>query len=277
MRPQVIHVARPVLVDRPVPVTQRPIIIDRERPIPVPVRGANQTSGQCTDYGTIREEYVYRDNLPVAYGGRCPENAVGISYGYMPTQQDHQYAVSSTYDMSNNYQTQEAVINEIVPEQFQHSQSTSHINVQQNCGRFDESYDNLARASSASVVGVNSFIDTAPIEVFDPAVSSTWQKTDKVTLTNHYGRSAYDIVTQSDQIEQQMYRELRQQSSGAGIQRSYSGASYKSGSGVAANSGGGFPASSESFSSIPHGNIQNFNIESATHYTSEPTPVCVNY
>jgi hypothetical protein len=37
IRPQIIHVARPVLVDRPVPVQQRPIVIERDRPVPVRV------------------------------------------------------------------------------------------------------------------------------------------------------------------------------------------------------------------------------------------------
>ena len=46
VRPQIVHVARPVLVDRPVPVTQRPIIIDRERPVPVPVRQERQQQAE---------------------------------------------------------------------------------------------------------------------------------------------------------------------------------------------------------------------------------------
>lgn len=64
VRPQVIHVARPVLVDRPVPVTQRPIIIDRERPVPVPVRG-QAAAAQGGGSKIVQEEFVYRDRKSV--------------------------------------------------------------------------------------------------------------------------------------------------------------------------------------------------------------------
>lgn len=92
VRPQVIHVPRPVVVDRPVPVTQRPIIIDREKPIPVPVRVGGDIAPSQPNI--IREEYVYQDNTPYAYGGRPAECAAGINYGYMPSQVEHQYTVS---------------------------------------------------------------------------------------------------------------------------------------------------------------------------------------
>lgn len=145
VRPQVIHVARPVLVDRPVPVTQRPIIIDRERPIPVPVRSTGQAAAQGGGSKVVREEYVYRDNLPVAYGGRCPEFAGGVNYGYMPTQQEHQYASSSTHETSNIFQQQPPIINVNVPNQFQRSHSASQFDGQQGiCKTFHASYTDLA-------------------------------------------------------------------------------------------------------------------------------------
>ena len=43
VRPQIIHVARPVLVDRPVPIQQRPIVIERDRPVPVRVETIEKT------------------------------------------------------------------------------------------------------------------------------------------------------------------------------------------------------------------------------------------
>lgn len=93
----------------------------------------------------VREEYVYRDNVPVAYGGRCAEFAGGVNYGYMPTQQEHQYANSSTHEVSNIYQTQGADINVNVPNEYQHSHSSSHAEIQQNCeGSFHGSFSNLA-------------------------------------------------------------------------------------------------------------------------------------
>jgi hypothetical protein len=313
VRPQVIHVARPVLVDRPVPVTQRPIIIDRERPIPVPVRGAGQTAAQGESVQTAREQYVYRDNLPVAYGGRTAEYASGADFGYMPSQQEHQYTTSSTHEVASSYQTQPPVIDTGAQEQYQHSQSASQLNVQQSTGSYHGSYTDLARPSSASAVNVvplscsppipvDTIITTghssyqrigapaeafnttghssyqrlrAPMEVLDAALHPEWQITDKNALVRRYGRPAYDIVQRTDQVEQQMYQELRQRSSSAGVQRSASAASYGSGSGAAVSGGGGFVGNAGSYSSL--GDMQNLNQEGFNYHASTSETVCVNY
>ncbi|CAF1128515.1 unnamed protein product [Adineta steineri] len=290
IRPQVIHVARPVLVDRPVPVTQRPIIIDRERPIPVPVR-EGQSAVQGGGSKVVREEYVYRDNVPVAYGGRCAEFAGGVNYGYMPTQQEHQYANSSTHEVSNIYQTQGEGVNVNVPTEYQHSQSSSHVELQQGGeGSFHGSYSNLAaqrgqqqyatssthevtgggdssfHGSYSNLSGINNataanvahrnqevlrqtFQQSAEaagipancptqIEVLDTAVNPFWQKTDQPTLMRRYGRPAFEIVHKSEEVEQQMYSELRQRESSGSVFRSASAASYGSGSGIGVNGGG---------------------------------------
>ena len=241
--------ARPVLVDRPVPVTQRPIIIDRERPVPVPIRGGNQGGAQAAGSNTVREEYVYRDNLPVAYGGRCAEFAGGVNYGYMPAQQETQYASSSTQEVTANYQAQGPAIN--VTDQYQ-CQSNSNLEVQQDVASFHGSYSNLAQAGNGSTMNVEelnqqvlqqtldqtsqaaglSVGGPAQIEILDTTVNPYWQKTDQSTLVRRYGRPAYEIVHKTDQVEQQMYTELRHQSGSVEIQRSASSASYGSGSAI---------------------------------------------
>lgn len=254
VRPQIIHVARPVLVDRPVPVTQRPIIIDRERPIPVPVRGGGQ-AGQAGGSKIVREEYVYRDNLPVAYGGRCAEFAGGVNYGYMPAQEEHQYATSSTHETGSVYQAQAPAVNVNIPAQYQESQSTSHVEVQQGgAASHHGSYANLAELC-ATTFGVgplanqgvaqqsseqSTFVSStsggngiAQVEILDAAVNPFWQKTDQSSLMRRYGRSAYQIVNQSKEVEQQMYNEIRQRTSSGGVIRSASSASFGSGAGGA--------------------------------------------
>lgn len=333
VRPQVIHVARPVLVDRPVPVTQRPIIIDRERPVPVPVRGGSGggQAAQNVSSSAVREDFVYRDNLPVAYGGSTAEYTGAANYGYTPTPQEQQYATSSTQEVASNYQTQAPIINVAAPEQqYQHSQSATQLNVEQGASNYHGSYSNLARTSSASAVHVSplscaepidvlnatvnasyqntagssdvlntnfnaSYQNTAgpsdvlnttfnasyqstaaPIEVLDSTINPNWQRTDKTSLVRRYGRPAYDIVQRTDQVEQQMYQELRQRSSSGGIQRSASAASYGSGSGVGINSAAGFVGGAGSHTSL--GDIQTVHQESY-HYQSSSSsqPVCVNY
>lgn len=274
VRPQVIHVARPVLVDRPVPVTQRPIIIDREKPVPVPLRGAAQESvnGNITN----TEDYVYRDNIPVAYGGRCAEFTGGANYGYTPTQQEQQYTTSG-HEMTGTYQGETTSI----PDHFQHSQSAAQLNLQQGGGSsggeeaYHEAYSNLMRTNSTSAINPAPLSCSAPIEVLDATINNTWQRTDKSTLVRRYGRPAYDIVQKTDQVEQQMYQELRQRNGSDGMQRPGSSASYASGSGVGAHPG--YAASSGSYSSIHHGDLKHFNPEGMAHQGHQHIPVSINY
>ena len=276
VRPQVIHVARPVLVDRPVPVTQRPIIIDRERPVPVPVRGGGQGAAQASGSKVVKEEYVYRDNLPVAYGGRCAEFAGGANYGYTPTQQQEQdYSTNSAHEASSTYQTQGTAVN--ISDQFQHSQSAAQLNVQPSGGSFHGSYTNLARTNSASAVDAPPLHCTVPMEVLDATINPSWQRTDKTTLVRRYGRPAYDIVQRTDQVEQQMYQELRQRNSSGGAQRSGSAASYTSASGGAGGNPDLYTGHHGSFSSIPLGDMRILNPEGIPHQGPAPVPVSVNY
>lgn len=269
VRPQVIHVARPVLVDRPVPVTQRPIIIDRERPIPVPVRGAAQGGGQGGGSRVVREEYVYRDNLPVAYGGRCAEYAGGVNYGYMPTQEQHQYATSSSQEVNTGYQAQ----GQVIDQQYQQEQVIDQ-QYQQGGGSFQESYSGATQTNSGSTLQGLGSAGGGAIEVLDSTVNSSWQKTDQSGLLNRYGQSALDIVQGTNRVEQQMYQEIRQRSSsggGGGVQRSVSSASFGSGAGAGIARGGA------SFSSIPLGQLNNFNPEGFPHQGPAPIPVRINY
>ena len=276
VRPQVIHVARPVLVDRPVPVTQRPIIIDRERPVPVPLRGGGQGAAQASTSRVSREEFAYQDNVPKAYGGRCAEFTGEANYGYVPSQEDNQYAASSTQEASAAYESHGADIDIAVPNQFHHDQSAGQVNVEESSSSYHESYQNIVQSSNMSGYNTAPLHCTGPIEVLDPAVNSSWQRTDQSSLVNRYGRPAYDIVQKTDQVEQQMYHELRQRSSSGGIQRSGSAASYTSGSGGGI-SGAGISAGDGSFSSIHLGDIQNLNPEGLPHRGPAPISVRINY
>ncbi|CAF1323972.1 unnamed protein product [Adineta steineri] len=293
VRPQVIHVARPVLVDRPVPVTQRPIIIDRERPVPVPLRnggGGGNNVNQEVETKTVKEEYVYRDNLPVAYGGRCADFTGGTNYGYTPTQQEQQqYTTDTAHEMTSNYNTQGTTI----PDHFQHSQSAAQLNLQQGGGgggnNYQESYSNLARTSSASAVDAGPLSCTAPIEVLDATINNSWQRTDKSTLVRRYGRPAYDIVQKTDQVEQQMYQELRQRNGsggggggGGGAQRPDSSNSYASGSGIGGMTTGGYTGSTGSYTQIPVAEMKNYHVDGMQHHHHHHQgqghmPVSINY
>jgi hypothetical protein len=136
VRPQIVHVARPVLIDRPVPVTQRPIIIDRERPVPVPIRAAKQNAGQSAGAKVIRKEYVYRDNIPVAYAGPCTDNQHTASNA-------HQYGQSSAINglMNGSGGTIE-ILDSTVNPSWQRTNQTALIN------RYGRSAANLVQTSN---------------------------------------------------------------------------------------------------------------------------------
>lgn len=269
-----------MLVDRPVPVTQRPIIIDRERPVPVPVRGGgggNQTAAQATSSRSTKEDYVYQDNLPVAYGNNFTETTSGANYDYVPPPQEQQYTTTSTHEIASSYQTQGPTINIPVPEQqFQHSHSGSHLNVDQGASTYHESYSNIARTSSASGIDVTPLHCAPPIEVLDAAVNPSWQRTDQSNLVRLYGRPAYEIVQRSDQIEQQMYQELRHRNGSGGVQRSESAASYGSGAGLAGHHGG-YGTHTGSYSTTHVSHTQNVTSEVYSHQEQGSDPVCINY
>lgn len=267
MRPQVIHVAKPVLVDRPVPVTQRPIIIDRERPVPVPVRTAGQAA-QTGGTNIVREEYVYRDNLPVAYGGRCPEYAGGVNYGYMPTQQEHQYAAGSTYEESVGYQSAGAVINVPAAAAYEQTQSVGYVGGQQDYGAYQQSYVDTAQTSHTAGHASSGINCSGLIEVLDTTVNPSWRRTDQSTLANCYGPAATDIVHKTDQVEQQMFQELRRGGSVGNFQRSSSAATFVSSGNAQLGPRG------RSFSSIPPGGIDPACLEMIG---AAPVPVRINY
>jgi hypothetical protein len=315
-------VARPVLVDRPVPVTQRPIIIDRERPIPVPVRGGGQGVVHTESSRSVREEQAYQENLPVAYEGSSTAYTAGANYDYTPTQQEQQYAASSSHEVAGGYETQvpnidvqaqeqyqhtqveEQYQHTQAPEQYQHiqaeqyqqtqapeqyqhiqaeeqyqeSQSNTQFNVQQSADSYRESHTNLIKPISA-MAGVAHLhcTEPIPIDLLDATVSPNWQRTDRASLVNRYGRPAYDIVQRTDQVEQQMYQELRQRNSSGNVQRSDSAASYGSGSGAGIHSDAGFAASSASFSSGHFDDMQNFDQQGFTRQRSTSRTVCINY
>lgn len=73
VRPQIIHVARPVLVDRPVPIQQRPIVIERDRPVPVRVETIEKTEPLMMN-GSGGGGHVSSANVNVSGTGELTRN-----------------------------------------------------------------------------------------------------------------------------------------------------------------------------------------------------------
>ncbi|KAI0983997.1 hypothetical protein GJ496_004029 [Pomphorhynchus laevis] len=223
VRPQIVQVARPVVIDRPIPVTQRPIVIDRERPVPFPV-SSSLPVGQVSN-----EQYIYRDNLPLAYGGRTGEFATGMNYGYMPVNEDYQYIVSE----SDDFLRQQLVNSHLQHnQQYQLHTNSGYYGSQGDCfdqaleeatsGRSVDFYSkrnehksipNQARVASSSNVAHYTNINVADenrnalvetlrragtgcvnLEVLDPTVRPVWEPINAKMLIQRYGQSAIRFV-----------------------------------------------------------------------------------
>ncbi|CAF1391151.1 unnamed protein product [Rotaria sordida] len=213
---------------------------------------ASQFEGQPGICKTFHGSYTDLAGTNGAY-------TTGINNDYLAAQRGQQYTTSSTHDIGNIYQTEGSIVNINVPNQFQHSQSASHLDIQQgghgggSSGHsFHGSYSNLIGTNNATTISADqhnqdilrqTFEQTTQysgipphgptqIEILDTAVNPCWQKTDQSTLMRRYGRPAFEIVHKSEEVEQQMYHELRQRASTSGIIRSASTVSYGSGSGI---------------------------------------------
>ena len=260
---------------------------------------------------SVREEQAYQENLPVAYeqqyaassshevaGGyetQVPNIEVQAPEQYQHTQVEEQYQHIQAPEQYQHIQAPEQYQHiqaeqyqqTQAPEQYQHiqqaeqyqeSQSNTQFNVQQSADSYRESHTNLIKPVSA-MAGVAHLhcTEPIPIDLLDSTVSPNWQRTDRASLVNRYGRPAYDIVQKTDQVEQQMYQELRQRNSSGNVQRSDSAASYGSGSGAGIHSDAGFAASSASFSAGHFDDMQNFDQQGFTRHRSTSRTVCINY
>jgi hypothetical protein len=105
VRPQIIHVARPVLVDRPVPIQQRPIVIERDRPVPVRV--------ECVD----KEDDDNEDNLNGI--GNHPDLQGNVGHD------DNQYGDDNQYDQNNDHSAGDVLIGSVIINKTQLIYSTT--------------------------------------------------------------------------------------------------------------------------------------------------------
>ncbi|KAL7668573.1 hypothetical protein ACOME3_009270 [Neoechinorhynchus agilis] len=242
VRPQVVHVARPVVIDRPVPVSQRPIVIEREKPIPYPVRTPvhfQDGTGQMEEH-SVQEQYVYADNIPAAYGGRTGEFAYGLNYGYQPTDDRYRYVVSGC-DYSGPVNIEVLSQGQVIARrsaQVEHIGGTHHGYQQTNYGSIQHS------ASLGSVHQYNHQYNTQPLvgsphhfelgveatdvdrvaahhhqgimvgdsqgqtgksfEVLDPNGNGEWERVDSRILQDRYGSSAVRMAQLTNQDEYRM-------------------------------------------------------------------------
>lgn len=216
VRPQIIHVARPVLVDRPVPIQQRPIVIERDRPVPVRVETVERSdssggncgdSGQETSYHEFTQNYSAPANVQSGSSGNTgqllnnnPHN--DQQYGYSTNTSNYQY--SEQVDYEDNRRKQEVLnILEEAERRKQNLQSKSNEDLiaQYKYVKYDASADNVKALDN--MLG-NSTGYT--LEVLDQRVSDKFEKTDQETIKARYGVDSFQYLPAGVELTSQQNR-----------------------------------------------------------------------
>lgn len=156
VRPQIIHVARPVLVDRPVPIQQRPIVIERDRAVEKESGCVETTrnieSGQEVTYHEFTQTYPNAN-------------------GEYPSSANYQYSEHVEYEDSRRKQ-------EVYEERKQHLESKSSEEIYNS-----KAFDSLLANSQGYT-----------LEVLDQRISDKFEKTDQETIKARYGVDSYHYL-----------------------------------------------------------------------------------
>lgn len=186
VRPQIIHVARPVLVDRPVPIQQRPIVIERDRPVPVRVETIEKT------------EPLMMSGLSAANASGVGELTRNIETGqevtyheftqtYPPPQSSSGAGVTNEYHHQSNYQFNEQCNGsaaDYLDDRKQNLQSKSNEDLYQK-------YGGETTKTLESVLGSS---QGYTLEVLDQRISNKFEKTDQETIKQRYGVDSYQYL-----------------------------------------------------------------------------------
>lgn len=179
VRPQIIHVARPVLVDRPVPIQQRPIVIERDRPVPVRVETIEKTepagsSNELTRNIETGQEVTYHEFTQTYPNSNGEYTTSTYQYNDQPQQQQQQQQqqdMLSLIEEAERRKTLQSKSNEDIFHKF--------------CGEQQQT------KTIDSVLG-NSQGYT--LEVLDQRISNKFEKTDQETIKARYGVDSYQYL-----------------------------------------------------------------------------------
>ena len=164
VRPQIIHVARPVLVDRPVPIQQRPIVIERDRPVPVRVETVEKTEPCGSGSGSGGQS------------GNCIEITKNTENGQEVTY--HEFTQTFP-QLSNDYSYNEQDV-------LANLQSKSN----------DDLYKYHASSDTAKLESVLGNSQGYTLEVLDQRISDKFEKTDPETIKARYGVESFQYLPQ---------------------------------------------------------------------------------
>ena len=181
VRPQIIHVARPVLVDRPVPIQQRPIVIERDRPVPVRVETIEKNEGAGNCSGDLT---------------RNVETAQEVTYHEF-TQQSSYNQYQDDFEDARRKQEVMSMLDEAERKKLNlQSKSNEDLVAQYKYVKYDSGADNVRTLDS--LIG-NSQGYT--LEVLDQRVSDKFEKTDQETIKARYGVDSYQYLPQGVELK----------------------------------------------------------------------------
>jgi len=181
VRPQIVHVARPVLVDRPVPIQQRPLVIERDRPVPVRVETIERTEHQD-------------DN-----GEPCVPKASTTETTYHEFIQPQRS--SSTGDLQSEYTHEENNTNkQLVLDLLAEAERRKQSLESKSNESFGDQHQQQASGSASQYQTLESmgYNSGYTLEVLDQRVSDKFEKVDQETIKQRYGVDSFQYLPGSE-------------------------------------------------------------------------------
>jgi len=208
-RPQIIHVARPVLVDRPVPIQQRPLVIERDRPVPVRVETIERTEAGAFDCPEVGQ----KEGVTETTFHEFSQN----SFQKSPSTGDLNQDTSSNfnYNTEDNEQTNKnkQLVLDLLEEADRRKKS---LESKSN----DSFVNNSASSKNLESMPYNSGYT---LEVLDQRVSDKFEKVDQETIKARYGVDSFQYLPTGSESVNNDYQQPILRSSGGSYKSLASG------------------------------------------------------
>lgn len=217
VRPQIIHVARPVLVDRPVPIQQRPLVIERDRPVPVRVETVERTE-PCGEY---QEESDCKPQ-PGVTETTYHEFSQGNFQQHTESNADFQQENSSNYNFGGTEEVDKnkQLVLDLLEEAERRKNSLE--------SKSNDSFANKFNSESSKILDSMPYNSGYTLEVLDQRVSDKFEKVDQETIKQRYGVDSFQYLpTDTHRSGSSATNDFYQASNEASNLRS-NGGSYKS-------------------------------------------------
>lgn len=206
VRPQIIHVARPVLVDRPVPIQQRPLVIERDRPVPVRV--------ETIETNCAGEEAAQFEETTQEAGEPCVDRPGVTETTYHEFAQDSHHFETGSIGASalagEEANANKQLVMDLIEEAERRKSSMQ--------SKSNEMLNTSTSANNNNYQGGSSILDSVPysagytLEVLDQRVSDKFERVDEETIKSRYGVESFQYMPENN----------------SNMQRSSVGGSYKS-------------------------------------------------